>query len=182
MNKDPRFAFLATSFHESMFNAYEAVADIYSNGESEEAAIFEIATDQDEFRYQMVGLLSLPKGSGDLMHEFCKFAKVKVGAMDGIDGEGKWAGLSDFPEETFQLEMLLNATFPRNARNGIMRAPMNGCGTIEAPEPESELHRHQALCGVGVRLMRATRDLIGPEMTDDDTIIAAGRREFLISF
>lgn len=170
-----KFGFMATSYHESTFNALEAMAWARANGESEQAGVFEIGNGE-EYCYNLIAKIDLPQGTRSLFHEFAKFSKVAIGPMDGIHG----IDLESLPPHTYQLELALLASFPRNARTGILRTPMNGDGEIELQD--NEVHRHQAFTGVGVILMREARNILDPLLTDDDTIIMAGKKELLISF
>jgi hypothetical protein len=185
--------FNVEAWHEEWLGAYERLAMDYFAGPYGRNKVPEVPAmlvafnpddDGEDERaiYDCLGSFSLPGPSSDLILLMARFCQVDLFPPDKILNSP--FKLSEFPEGTFLLSSLLEASFPKNTRSGIFRGHNGGIllGYEHYDEAMEDLGKNAALAcvfaGLGVRLMNACRPFVDASAPDSE-IIQKGENIYL---
>ena len=137
-----------------------------------QAAIVEIPT--DDWIFHSLGTFNLPSGSGRLIMHMARFCRASIGQPEDIVG----LNIKTFPEETFCLNALLTAAFPKNFDTECFRNHDGGMMLME--EDGIHLYPHLAFAGFGMTLINESRQILSPNFPiPDSQVLKASDGKFL---
>jgi hypothetical protein len=121
----------------------------------------------DDLDFECNGIIDLPPGSGKLIQKMAGFSQCTLFKPRSIQK----SDLKDFPQNTFCLNSLLLAAFPKNSVTNVFKAHDCAVSVGALPSPEGGFRvQYCVFGGLGVILMAECRRMLSPLAPDQDII------------
>jgi hypothetical protein len=156
--------------HESWLQQYVAFAEDHLLSMGKQEAVFVTDyLDSDGYDVEVKHRITVPSGAGAICLKYALAAQSYLSYMRPEHVIN--SSIQEFPASTFCLQLLLQASYPRNVNTGVFRRSVAGTLVLSMSDGELETsaletREHLVFAGIGVTLMKKFRSLVCPTASD----------------